>query len=223
MLLQEGNNSIQCSGPTTNRKIANTQVVLLSAGCIHKANPKSLEQIARSSIYLNAISNRIAASFPRSRLLGMIVGTAVSKLVDKPDKRMDFCGDMDSDEVRWYISLTNAPLNIGTLADLNLSSAPPAANLPPPAIKKRDDAMQKKPSKPKGVAPSKLIQDVSNAKTDRDNGLVPYQKPDSDPEDEDDDPTLVNRVKLSRPVYVVPIIFRLLARSDRLYEVTSAT
>ncbi len=197
--------------------------MLLSAGCIDKASPKALEKIARSSVYLNAISNRLAASFPRSRLLGMIVGTAISKLVDSPDKRMDFGADMDSDEVRWYISLTSAPLNIGNIAALNLSSTPPAADLPPPAIKKREGAVQKKPSKPKAVAPSKLIQDVSSTNTDRDNGLVPYEKPDSDPEDEDDDPTLVNRVKLSRPVYVVPIIFPLLSRPDRLYEVTSAT
>ncbi|KAI9887053.1 MAG: telomere binding protein [Watsoniomyces obsoletus] len=198
---------------------ANTQVVLLSAGCIHRSNSSFLENIARSSIYLQAISNRLGASFPRSRLLGMIVGTAISKLIDPADKRMDFGLDLDNDEVRWYIDLISVSMKIGNPTDLNIFSTqiPPTSSTP--TNKKREDLpRRKKPSNTKtGVTPrAKLIQDVSSAQTDLKHGLIPYEKPDSDPEDEDDDPTLVNRSKLSRPVYIRDLITSL--RDSDNYE-----
>ena len=39
-----------------------------------------------------------------------------------------------------------------------------------------------------------------------DDDLIPYAKPDSDPEDEDEDPTLINRDKPKAPVYVRDLI-----------------
>ncbi|KAG9750242.1 hypothetical protein KCU75_g13636, partial [Aureobasidium melanogenum] len=60
------------------------QVLLLLAGYAHRAQPMSLFIMARSSAHLNGMSNRLNSSSPRARFLGMIVGMAISDLVDKP-------------------------------------------------------------------------------------------------------------------------------------------
>jgi telomere length regulation protein len=57
----------------------------------------------RSGTHLNAISNRLAASSPRARFLGMVVGEALSSLVDTGDKIMDFKMDeMKTPEAMWF-------------------------------------------------------------------------------------------------------------------------
>ena len=132
----------------------------------------------------------------------MIVGTAVSASVDEPSKRMNFGTDeMDSVDVDWYLSLTTAALEVGSLADLKEALTAPPSQGPrqqrkPPPIKKT----------PKPIATNQksktLIQTIADDDVDINDGLVTYEKPDSDKEDEDEDPTLVNRVKLTPPVLV---------------------
>ncbi len=159
-----------------------------------------LRSLAGSSTYLNAISNRLAASSTRSRLLGMIVGSAISSLLDDNEKRLNFDADeMDTDEVRWYMRLTEVSLQIGAAEDVRLdSSKTPSAKTRKPQTSKQSVTK----SKPNAVKPTSkvlLIEEVTEDNDDPEK-LTPYQKPDSDQEDEDEDPTLINRVKPSAPV-----------------------
>ena len=58
-----------------------------------------MKEIGRSSIFLGSISNRLAASSTRARFLGLIVGTAISELVEQPGKAMKFdLQEMESEE-----------------------------------------------------------------------------------------------------------------------------
>lgn len=184
-----------------NRFAANIQVLLLAAGCLYKLHPSSLVSITHSSAYLNAISNRLAASSPRSRLLGMVVGSAISELVDEPDKRIRFDEDeMHTDEVQWYSGLTRAHLNVGSLEDLHIPPPGPSAerSLQSPRV----GVLQKasKPFKMGQTTNQKLIEEVTDSSGDINDQLMSHQKPDSDREDDDEDPTLVNRTKATPPV-----------------------
>ena len=67
-------------------------------------------------------------------------------------------------------------------------------------VKKR--ALQSKhlkSTKEKHPAPAKPMSKIVQL-VEEDDDLVPYEKPDSDPEDDDEDPTLVSREKLRPPV-----------------------
>src|SRR5436190_15432411 len=98
--------------------IANAQVVLLAAGYVHRRSTLELESIAKSGFYLTAITNRLAASSPRSRFLGMVVCMSISRLIDSPDKVMKFdLEEMESSEAQWYMGLTNVEDNVGSVKD----------------------------------------------------------------------------------------------------------
>jgi telomere length regulation protein len=56
---------------------------------------------------------------------------------------------------------------------------------------------------PSGTSTSRIIELVDDDVVDEDDDdILPYAKPDSDPEDEDEDPTLVERNKPKAPVYI---------------------
>src|SRR5438045_90284 len=84
----------------------------------------SLFTLARSSLHLNAISNRLSATSPRSRNLGVFVGIAISQLIDKPDARMTFSIDIvNSAEAQWYLSLTGVKDSIGSIQNLKINES----------------------------------------------------------------------------------------------------
>ena len=128
----------------------------------------------------------------------MVVGEALSGLVDKGDKRLNFkMEETDEDEGSWYKGLTEVSDGIGQLDPL----------FKPPA-----DIPQKKRETPKPVPrpaarPPQtgfIIEELSDEEAPDD--IVPYAKPDSDAEDSDDDATLVRRDKPKAPVYVRDLI-----------------
>jgi telomere length regulation protein len=156
----------------------------------------------RSGAHLNLVSNRLAASSPRVRFLGMIVGEALSSLVDKEDKKMDFKVDeMRTDEAKWYKSLVNVSDSVGPLHPLINGVV---------AAKKEIPRIRKKPASPIARPSNTKIISIEEVETDEDesdnNGLTPYAKPDSDAEDSDDDPTLITRNKPTAPVYIRDLI-----------------
>lgn len=160
----------------------------------------------RSGAYLAAVSNRLAASSPRARFLGMIVGEALSGLVDQGDKGMDFkLEDTKTSEAIWYKSLVMVSDTIGPLDYLKLGSAMSIS-------KKRQISSSKPSSKPKVVERNSRIVAIEEINEDSeeeefdDDGLVPYEKPDSDVEDSDEDATLITRNKLTAPVYIRDLI-----------------
>lgn len=179
----------------------NTQVFLIIAGYIHRSDPQQLTKLSGSSAYLNAISNRLSASLPRSTILGMIVGTAISELVDPKESRMNFDSeDVRSTDGQWYRSLTNIQDSIGSISDMK-------AAIPISKKKNSGPGAENKKSKPPQTvvhppSSSKVvsIEEIGSSSGSEEDDLPMYAKPDSDASDSDEDPTLVRRDKPSAPV-----------------------
>ncbi|RYP41667.1 hypothetical protein DL767_000872 [Monosporascus sp. MG133] len=183
---------------------AHAQVLLLSAGYVHRLAPIKLTILTRSGTYLNAISNRIAASQVSARFLGMVVGESLSGLVHGADKKLNFnMEEMDTDDANWYKSLVRVSDKVGPLDPLraSVSTSKPATARKPPKPK------ESVPPQPSKAAPNPgfIIEEVEGDE-EEDPDLVPYAKPDSDAEDSDDDPTLINRDKPKAPVYIRDLI-----------------
>ncbi|KAK3393224.1 telomere length regulation protein-domain-containing protein [Podospora didyma] len=182
---------------------AHTEVLLLSAGYVQRKSAVKLAMLLRSSVWLNAISNRLGTSHQRARFLGMVVGEALSSLVDKGDKRLSFSvDDTDLDEGRWFKGLVSVADQIGSLDSL-LS---PLKESTPTAPKK--SAPQKFASRRPAAQPPQqgfIIEELSDEEME-DDDITPLAKPDSDAEDSDDDATLVNRDKPKAPVYIRNLI-----------------
>ncbi|OBT89939.1 hypothetical protein VE02_01534 [Pseudogymnoascus sp. 03VT05] len=178
------------------------QVLLLCAGYVHRISPMKLKILARSGVYLNAISNRLSASSERARFLGMLVGEAISGLVEPTENQMDFkMEELKTPEAQWYKGLVGVIDSLGSVESLQKHMAPEAkqskASLP---------LEVNKPTRPPQHS-SKIISIEEIDDDDKeDDGLVPYTKPDSDEEDSDEDPTLVVRNKPTAPVYIRDLI-----------------
>ncbi|KAL2870621.1 telomere length regulation TEL2 family protein [Aspergillus lucknowensis] len=191
---------------------ANTQTVLLTAGYLHRLNAAEMKNIGRTSVFLNAVSNRLAAASTRARLLGMIIGTAISQLIEEPGKAMRFdLEDMESSEAEWYLSLVQIEDNIGPL-DLIKSREHIVTEWTQRPIKGPISVNTSRPSKnpSQGAAKIVAIEEIDDSfgdeDEDEDEDLIPYEKPDEDPSDSDDDPTLVQRNKPTAPVYIRELV-----------------
>ena len=127
--------------------------------------------------------------------MGMIVGTGMSELVEEPGKSMKFdLEEMQSSETQWYLSLMKSRDGAGSFdcmkslmkADES-SSAPSTAKSPKPISR-----------------PQKIVEIISDDEDEGDEpeyeDLIPYEKPDDDAEDDDEDATLVQRNKPTAPV-----------------------
>ncbi|KYK56858.1 hypothetical protein DCS_03864 [Drechmeria coniospora] len=194
---------------------AHTQVLLLCAGYVARQSPIKLAMLLRSGTYLTAISNRIAATQARARFLGMAVGESLSALVDSK-KRLDFHMDeMGTDEAEWLKGVSSISDPVGSFHSLLSSSQPdPQASFPAETTGKRAKVDRRPIPKPavKQTIPKAIIEEIESSDDD---DLVPYPKG-SDPEDSDDDATLVQRNKPKAPVYIRDLITYL--RDSENYE-----
>ncbi|PYH49199.1 telomere length regulation TEL2 family protein [Aspergillus saccharolyticus JOP 1030-1] len=188
---------------------ANTQIILLTCGYLQQTDPLEVMRVGRSGIFLNAVSNRLAASSGRARFLGMLIGTAISSLIEPAGKGMRFdLEEMESDEAKWYLSLLTLQDSVGYSDSIKV-------------LKEATSGMQRTPSRKvsfvKGTGPSKkvnmrstkivAIEEVEDSEEEsEDEDLVPYEKPDEDFSDDDEDPTLVQRNKPTAPVYIRDLI-----------------
>ncbi|KAK7540773.1 telomere length regulation protein-domain-containing protein [Phyllosticta citribraziliensis] len=191
------------------------QVLLISSGYVHRSDPMFLFTVARSSVHMSGTSNRLSASSLRARFLGMVTAMAISELIDKPDKRLKFdIPQTESAEAQWYLQLVRINDSIGNLDDVS-------------AERKTDDkssSMSKKaPKFEHQCGPLKEKEAVTTATgpriveildSDQDDDLIPYAKPDSDPEDDHEDPTLVTRNKPTAPVYIRDLLAGLREAED---------
>lgn len=159
-----------------------------------------MKEIGRSSIFLGSISNRLAASSTRARFLGLIVGTAISQLIEQPGKAMKFdLEEMKDEEAKWYMDLVKTQDALGSLDSIRLQKD---------SIQNSAKSSSSKPAAPKqprvNQNPVKIVSieeiEESGNEDEEDEDLVPYEKPDEDPSDDDDDPTLVQRNKPTAPV-----------------------
>jgi telomere length regulation protein len=191
------------------------QALLIAAGYVHRRSPMALLMTVRSSGHMQGVSNRLDASNARARWLGMIVGTALSSLVDKEGTKLSFgTDDMQGAEADRYFALIKINDQPGTLGDfLKLVTEKPENKQSivqrggkPPAMPKIDGKPTFGPVRPPVKAQTEIegnqITEISDTDSDDDDGLMPYAKPDSDAEDSDEDATLVNRDKTRAPVYI---------------------
>ncbi|KAJ5826348.1 hypothetical protein N7474_003486 [Penicillium riverlandense] len=186
---------------------ANAQLILLAAGHLHRLSPTRLKDIGRTGIFLNSVSNRLAASSNRARFLGMVVGTGMSRLIEEPGKAMEFdLEEMRGEEAYRYLNLITIQDEVGSLE--SIKSIQDLSQLPQPKAKathsKRAPQAKGRPQTGKIVAIEEI--DDSDEETDEDEDLVPYEKPDADASDSDEDPTLVQRNKPTAPVYIRDLI-----------------
>lgn len=179
---------------------ANAQTILLAAGHLHRLKKQMVQESGRSSAFLNAVSNRLAASSNRARFLGMVVGTGMSALIEEPEKALKFdLEEMRSEEAQWYLSLTNVSDELGSLrTSLEMlretQSKRPEQTRPKLAPKPKAHAQRQ------GTSKIVAIEEIEDSDEDEDDDLIPYEKPDDDAYDSDDDPTLIQRNKPTAPV-----------------------
>jgi telomere length regulation protein len=162
-------------------------------------------EVGRSGAYLNAVSNRLAASSNRARLLGMIVGTGISELIEQPGKVLKFdLEEMQSEEVKLYLNLSKIKDESGSLESIkSLQEALPAnpePTHPKPAPKPKAPSSRPQTSKIVAIEEIEDSDEDKNGDEDEDEDLIPYEKPDDDAYDSDDDPTLIQRNKPTAPV-----------------------
>lgn len=183
--------------------IANAQILLLAAGYLHRSQPTEVESVTRSSIYLNAVSNRLAASSSRARFLGMVVGMAISELVEAPGKGLKFdLEGLETEEAQWYLNLTRVRDKIGSISDLKRSKHGEAEN---PKQTTANHPRLSRPPKSVNTRPTARIVAIEEIEDDEDENeeddeFIPYEKPDSDASDTEEDPTLIQRGKPTAPV-----------------------
>ncbi|KAF8428139.1 telomere length regulation protein-domain-containing protein [Tirmania nivea] len=209
----------------------NIQTILLCAGYLHRADPTALKGIVQSSIYLNGVSNRLATQSPRARFLGMVVGEALSGLVDGKSMKLDFkMEEMESVEAAWWKGFAEVDDKVGDIQDLERVDGG----------RRIKGEWRKKVAKRRNIDVQELMEgmdeeeyvvevlkgeveevedgeDADGNTSDDDDEFRPYPKPDEDEEDdEEDDPTLVNRNKTPPPVYIRDLLR--LFRSHDNYE-----
>ncbi|OJD29437.1 telomere length regulation protein [Diplodia corticola] len=194
------------------------QILLMSSGYIHRMQPMLLFTLARSSVQMRGTSNRLGSSSLRARFLGMIVAAAISELVDKPETQLNFgIPDTESEEAGWFKQLPQLNDSIGSVEDFEQVVAErttPITKHSRPQLqeKKKAGHSSEKPKKGHAAAGPKIIEIMSDS--DEDEDLVPYAKPDSDPEDDSEDPTQVTRNRPTAPVYIRDLLAGLRESED---------
>ncbi|KAL0257472.1 telomere binding protein [Diplodia seriata] len=136
----------------------------------------------------------------------MIVAAAISELVDKPENQLNFgIPDTESEEAGWFRQLPQLNDPIGSIADFEQVVAErttPDTKISRPHLQAKQNTgdLPGRPKKGHTETGPKIIEIMDDS--DEDEDLVPYAKPDSDPEDDSEDPTQVTRNKPTPPVYI---------------------
>jgi len=123
----------------------------------------------------------------------------VSRIMDEPDKRLNFSNDeIDGTEGKWYQSLIDVQDDLGAITDLQSTNSLSASR----KSARKTDLSHPVTSLAKPTTKIVAIEEMSSSESEEDD-LPRYQKPDSDEEDSDEDPTVINRNKPTAPVYVL--------------------
>ncbi|KAL1651171.1 telomere binding protein [Diplodia intermedia] len=137
---------------------------------------------------------------------GMIVAAAISELVDKPENQLNFgIPDTESEEAGWFRQLPQLNDPIGSIEDFEQVVAErttPDTKTSRPQLQAKQNTgdLPGRLKKEHTATGPKIIEIMDDS--DEDEDLVPYAKPDSDPEDDSEDPTQVTRNKPTPPVYI---------------------
>ncbi|WZH40134.1 telomere length regulation protein-domain-containing protein [Fusarium acuminatum] len=143
-----------------------------------------------------------------AQFLGLVVGETLSALVDDNKKRLDFKMEQtETEEAKHLKDLTKVSDPIGSidpiLSNLETETMPQKRKLVTPNKTIQKKTKQKKKPIATESKPKAIIEEVDSSDDDED--LAPYSK-DSDPEDSDDDATLVQRNKPKPPVYIRDLV-----------------
>lgn len=135
----------------------------------------------------------------------MIVGTAISEIIEEPGKSLKFdLEEMRSEEARWYLSLTKVQDKVGPRESIKALQAQQSMTHQKPQKGARVNSDKRPQTHPGQQQRSKIVAieeiDDSSDASDEDEDLIPYEKPDDDEDDDDEDPTLVQRNKPIAPV-----------------------
>ena len=127
----------------------------------------------------------------------MVVGNAITSTASPEEKKLIFGGDeMNGEEAKRFLELVKVEDSVGPLQDLQsfFKKPKPRENVAKALVKHKSEI------KTSGTT-SKIIaiEEIQSSESD-DDDLPTYAKPDSDPEDEDSDPELVQRDKPTAPV-----------------------
>ncbi|KAF5541587.1 DNA replication checkpoint tel2 [Fusarium mexicanum] len=187
---------------------AHTQILLLAAGYVHRVSPMKLTLLMRVGTYMNTISNRIGSTQPRAQFLGLVVGESLSALIDDKKQRLDFKMEQtETEEARQLKSLTEVSDPVGPIDPIlfhhAIETVPQKRKPLTPSETLQKKYKQKKKPVVTEAKPKAIIEEIDSSEEDDD--LAPYSK-DSDPEDSDDDATLVQRNKSKPPVYIRDLI-----------------
>jgi telomere length regulation protein len=148
-----------------------------------------LTMMAKSTYHVNGMSNRVA----------------ISKMVDKPDLQLKFELERpEAEEATWYQRLTQVNDKVGSISDLKSQDGSVA---PVKKVQPKPRSILKPANGPSitEIQGPRVVEVLSDSE-DEDADLMVYDKPDSDPEDDTDDPTAINRNKPSTPVYIRDLI-----------------
>lgn len=192
-----------------------TEVLLLAAGYVHRISSIKLTMLLRTGSYMSAISNRIGATQMRARFLGLVVGEGLSALIDNKETKLDFhMEETDTEEaqqLKKLVKVADQPgsidpiLSDASLQTMSSRKKSPKANSKS-AVKSQISTPKPKPKLPiPTIKPRAIIQEIDSSEDDDEDDLVPMAK-NSDPEDSDDDATLVQRNKPKPPVYIRDLI-----------------
>ncbi|KIX01736.1 uncharacterized protein Z518_09462 [Rhinocladiella mackenziei CBS 650.93] len=212
--LEHFGNKLQIQHEPILQQESTAQTILLAIGYLNHVNHESAKQISSSTTFLRMVSNRLSASVPRARFLGMIVAVAMSRLVDEPDKVMNFgVEEMEGEEARRWLELVSIRDRVGELDDLPKEPVEPEKQQPVEStlryVRQKRVPVQSQPQSSKIIAIEEVSHSDQDVDVDEDPDLRPYALPDSDPSDSDEDPTLVHRDKPTVPVYITSLIKQL--------------
>lgn len=177
-------------------------------------------------MYLNGISNRLNTTSIRARTLGMVAGMILSEFADVENARMKF--ELDESQQEQYQDAKSLAIlqdSVGTISDLRdwwLKEPKPTGKQTGQTSSTDSSrgrvvhtrALASKPKDSTFGFSARAMQKAFDGSS-RDN-LIPHAKPDSDPEDAEDDATLVQRKKATAPVYIRDLISGL--QEDKDYD-----
>lgn len=171
-----------------------TETILLTCAYI---NARHLSTITKSKSFVEGISNHLESTSDRIRFLGMILAETISaQIIADEKKRLTFgVPDTQTEEAKWWRSLIE-------MEDRMKSSEYLEAGLVDIPLEPAD---QSDIPHGQGLQISEILEDDMFESSD-DDEFKPMRVPDSDDEDSDEDPTLVDRERLRPPVYIRDLI-----------------
>ena len=179
---------------------ASARILCLLTGHLFRLDKSYLQELSRRSLYLNMISNRLASSSNRSKILGMTFATIFSSMIDPEERMLKF--EEVSEDFEAFTLLTKTSDRVGSIADLNTSPSDIARKLvrttkSPSAHVDPGKIVKNHLNRSKIVA----IEEMSDSEAQsEDEDLMMFAKPDTDESDEEEDATLVQRNRPSAPV-----------------------